>query len=226
MVRSLRDSGVSNRNKMIDFNLYVITNRHLCAPKSLLTVVSEILDVGVKAIQLREKDLDDVALFKLAKPISDLCRTNNAYLFMNTNVKVAMDIGATGIHLPDTDVSVDKVKAELDSDVLIGCSIHGVDAAKKREIQGADFITYSPIYPTVNKPQYGPAVGIKNLEKLVKQVSLPVFALGGITSARVGECLGARASGVAVMSGVMSPIDAAQRAQEYISACVVNNPKY
>lgn len=203
---------------MIDFNLYVITNRYLCAPTSLLAVVSEILDVGVKAIQLREKNLNDVALFKLAKPISDLCRANNAHLFINTNVKVAMDIGAAGIHLPDTDVSVDKVKAESDSNVLIGCSIHGVDAAKKREIQGADFITYSPIYPTVTKPQYGSAVGIGNLEKLVKQVNLPVFALGGITPARIGECLGVGASGIAVMSGVMAPIDAAQRAKEYLSA--------
>ncbi len=208
---------------MIDFNLYIITNRHLCAPKPLLTVVSEILDVGVKAIQLREKDLDDVALFKLAKPISDLCRTNNAHLFINTNIKVAVDIGAAGIHLPDTDICVDIVKAESDSDVLIGCSIHGVDAAKKREAEGADFITHSPIYPTATKPQYGPAVGVGNLAKLVKQVNLPVFALGGITSARVGECLEAGASGVAVMSGVMSPIDTAQRAQEYLSALCDNH---
>ncbi|RKU17419.1 thiamine phosphate synthase [Candidatus Poribacteria bacterium] len=207
-----------NRNKMIDFNLYVITNRHLCTPKSLLTVVSEILDVGVKAIQLREKDLADVALFKLAKPISDLCQTHNAHLFINTNTKIAVEVGAAGVHLPDIDKSVTEVKAQLGGDFLIGCSIHDVDAAKKREIQGADFITYSPIYPTVNKPQYGPAVGVKNLEKLVKQVHLPVFALGGITPARVGECLGAGASGVAVMSGVMSPIDAAQRAQEYMSS--------
>ena len=98
---------------MIDFNLYVITNRHLCAPKSLLTVISEILDVGVSAIQLREKDLDEVALYELAKPISDLCQTNNASLFINTNVQVAIDVGAVGVHLPDIDVSVDKVKLSL-----------------------------------------------------------------------------------------------------------------
>ncbi len=207
---------------MIDFNLYVITNRHLCSPKSLLTVVSEILDVGVKAIHLREKDLDDVTLFKLAKPISDLCKTHNAHLFINTNSKVSIDVGAAGVHLPDIDVSVDKVKAESDSDVLIGCSIHSVDTAKKREVEGVDFITYSPIYPTVSKPGYGPAVGVGNLEKLVKQVNLPVFALGGITPTRVGECLGAGAAGVAVMSGIMSPTDAAQRAKEYLSALCDN----
>lgn len=208
---------------MIDFNLYVITNRHLCAPKSLLTVVSEILDVGVKAIQLREKDLDDVALYELAKPISELCKTNNAYLFINTNVKVAMDVGAAGIHLPDSGVSVDYVKAQSESHFLIGCSTHSVDTAKKRETEGADFITYSPIYPTASKPEYGPAVGVGNLEKLAKQVNLPVFALGGITPARVGECLRAGASGVAVMSGVVSPIDAARRAKEYLRASCDNH---
>ena len=203
---------------MIDFNLYVITNRHLCSPKPLLAVVSEILDVGVKAIQLREKDLDDVTLFKLAKPISDLCKTHNAHLFINTNTKVAMDIGASGVHLPDTDVSVDKVKAESDSDFLIGCSIHGIDVAKKRETEGVDFITYSPIYPTATKSQYGPAVGVANLERLIKQVNLPVFALGGITPARVGECLGVGASGVAVMSGIMSSTNTAKRAEDYLNA--------
>ena len=81
---------------MIDFNLYVITDRTLCVPKPLHTVVSEILDVGIKAIQLREKDLDDVALFQLAKPISKLCDTYNAHLLINTNVKVAVNVGAAG----------------------------------------------------------------------------------------------------------------------------------
>ncbi len=207
---------------MIDFNLYVITNRHLCAPKPLLAVVSEILDVGVNVIQLREKDLDDVALFKLAKSISDLCQTNNAYLFINSNIKVAMDVGASGVHLPDIDVSVDKVKAQSESDLLIGCSIHDVDAAKKRETEGADFIIYSPIYPTAAKPQYGPAAGVGNLKKLVKQVNLPVFALGGVTPERVDECLGAAAAGVAVMSGIMSPTDAAKRAKDYLCSLCGN----
>ncbi len=205
---------------MIDFKLYVITNRVQCAPKPLLTVISEILDAGVKAIQLREKDLDDIALYELAQPISKLCRTNNASLFINTNVQVAVDVGAIGVHLPDIDKSVEEVKAQSGDDFLVGCSIHGVDSAKKREAEGADFVTYSPIYPTKSKPGYGPSVGIVNLQKLVEQVKLPVFALGGITPLHVSECLEAGASGVAVMSGIMSSTNAAQHARDF-SACYV-----
>lgn len=203
---------------MIDFNLYVITNRHLCAPKPLHLVVTKLLDAGVTAIQLREKDLDDVALFQLANTISGLCNAYNAHLFINTNVKVAIDVGAAGIHLPDNDLSIAEVKEQTDDDIMIGCSVHGIHAAKKREYEGADFLIYSPIYPTTSKPDYGPAVGLSSLELVVKQVKLPVFALGGITPDRVRDCLVAGASGVAVMSGMMSPTDAGEKAKRYLRA--------
>ncbi len=203
---------------MIDFNLYVITNRTLCAPKSLHSVISEILDVGVKAIQLREKDLDDVALLQLAKPISDLCNSYNAHLFINTNVNVAVEVGAAGVHLPDIDISVAEVVTQTHNELIIGCSVHSVVTAKKRTSEGADFLTYSPIYPLLSKPEYSPSVGTDNLQELVTQVELPVFALGGITPERVSECLDAGASGIAVMSGIMSPTVAAQRAYNYIKA--------
>ena len=104
----------------------------------------------------------------------------------------------------------------MGGDFSIGCSVHTFDAAAKREAEGADFLTYSPIYPTASKPGYGPAVGVENLAKLVGRVKLPVFALGGITPTRVSECLAAGAFGVAVMSGVMSPKDAGKQAKRYL----------
>ena len=199
----------------------------MCAPKPLLKVISEILDAGVNAIQLREKDLDDVALYKLAHPISKLCRTNNTRLFINTNVQVAIDVGAAGVHLPDVDdVSIIEIKAQADSDFLVGCSVHSVDTAKKRETECADFITYSPIYRTISKQGYGPAVGLESLKKLTEQVKLPVFALGGVTPARVGECLQAGGLGIAVMSGIMSSTDAGKRAKAYRSALIQRTEKW
>ena len=208
---------------MIDFNLYVISNRYLCTPKPLQTVISEVLDAGVKAIQVREKDLDDVALFKMAQPISALCKSYHAHLFINTRVQVAIDVGAAGVHLPDVDVSIAKIKAQSDSDFLVGCSVHSVDTAKKRETECADFITYSPIYPTTSKKGYGPAVGLESLKKLTEQVKLPVYALGGVTPAHIDECLQAGVSGMAVMSGIMSSTDAGKRAKAYLSALSENH---
>ena len=206
---------------MIDFRLYAITDRHRCAPTPLVDVVSELLDVGVTAIQLREKDLDDIELLQLVQPIAEVCRNYEAKLFINTSDKVrqrsTMSIaGTAGVHLPAAAESVRIVKAQAEDNLCVGCSVHSLNAAQKRETEGADFVTYSPIYPTASKPGYGPAVGIEGLAKVVENVRLPVFALGGITPARVTECLAAGAFGVAIMSGVMVSTNAKKQARRYL----------
>ena len=208
--------------KKIDFRLYAITDRHQCTPTPLADVVSELLDAGVTAIQLREKDLSGTELVELARPIAEVCRNYEAKLFINTSDKVlqrsTMSIaGATGVHLPETVASITEVKSQADNDFYVGCSVHSLEAAQRREAEGADFVTYSPIYPTTSKPGYGPAVGITSLAAVVEGVKLPVFALGGITPSRVAECLTAGAFGVAVMSGVMSPENAGQQARRYLN---------
>ena len=202
---------------MIDFKLYVITDRHRCTPTPLADVVSELLDAGVTAIQLREKDLDDTELIQLAQPITELCRNYKAKLFINTSTRIAREVGAAGVHLPANAESVEMVKARTDTKLYVGCSVHSLDAAQKRETEGADFVTYSPIYPTASKPGYGPAVGVKCLGEVAEAVKIPVFALGGITPARVAECLAAGAFGVAVMSGVMAPANAGEQVRRYLS---------
>ena len=203
---------------MIDFKLYAITDRHRCAPTPLVDVIAELLDAGITAFQLREKDLSDTELMKLAHPIAELCRNYEAKLFINTHTSVAINVGATGIHLPANVESVGSVKAKTGDNFYIGCSVHSLDAVKKREAEGADFVTYSPIYQTASKPGYGPAVGTSSLAEVIKGVKVPVFALGGIIPARVPECLTAGAFGVAVMSGVMVPKGAGGQAKYYLDA--------
>ena len=201
---------------MIDFRLYAITDRHQCAPTPLVDVVSELLDAGVTAIQLREKDLDDTELLQLAQPIAEVCRNYEAKLFINTNPQIARKVGTAGVHLPVDAASVRIAKAQAEDNLCVGCSVHSLNAAEKRETEGADFVTYSPIYPTASKPGYGPAVGVEGLAKVVENVRLPVFALGGVTPARVTECLAAGAFGIAVMSGVMGSTNAKKQARRYL----------
>lgn len=198
------------------FKLYAITDQGLCAPRTLYDTIHDLLDVGVSAIQLREKDLSDVEYIKLAEPLCKLCHTYSAQLFINSRIEIAIDIGADGLHLPGDSVSVEKVIEETDRRLIIGVSVHTLTEAKQRETEGVDFITYSPIYPTLSKPGYGPAVGVEGLRNVAKGVNVPVFALGGITPERVSECLDVGAYGVAVMSGVMSPENGTQQAKVYL----------
>ena len=198
------------------FKLYVITDRGLCAPRTLYDTIHDLLDVGVSAIQLREKDLSDAEYIKLAESLCKLCHAYSAQLFINSRIKVAMSVGADGLHLPGDSGPAQKVIEETNCRFIIGSSVHALTEAKQREMEGADFITYSPIYPTLSKPGYGPIVGLGGLRQITEGINIPVFALGGITPERVSECLDAGAYGVAVMSGVMLPENGAQQAKMYL----------
>ena len=198
------------------FRLYAITDRGLCVSRTLYDTIHDLLDVGVSAIQLREKDLSDAEYIKLAEPLCKLCHAYFAQLFINSRIEIAMGIGADGLHLPGDSASVEKVMEETNHRFIVGSSAHTLTEAKQREMEGADFITYSPIYPTPSKPGYGPVVGLQGLRNVTEGVNIPVFALGGITPERVSECLDAGAYGVAVMSGVMSPENGVQQAKVYL----------
>lgn len=202
----------------IHFKLYVITDRTLCAPRSLYDVLHELLDHGVHALQLREKDLSDSEFIALAQPIAKLCRSYSAQLFINSRITLAIELGATGVHLPEHSGSIDAIRGASEQRLLIGCSVHTLEAAKKRAAEGADFITYSPIFLTASKPGYGPAVGVENLGTVARAVKCPVLALGGVTPERVSACIRVGAHGVAVMSGILSPETEAARAKAYLRA--------
>ena len=206
----------NNARQPIDFKLYAITNRSLCEPRSLYDVIHSLLDVGVTAIQLREKELGDLEFFNLAAPIAELCQTYFAQLFVNSRVEIALNLGVSGLHFPASTPSIEQIKTQMGKRLLIGCSIHSLGEAQAREKDGADFITYSPIFPTASKPGYGPAVGLKNLDDLTSALEIPVFALGGVSPDRVPECIEAGAYGVAVMSGLMLPETGINRAREYL----------
>jgi len=182
----------------------------------LLEVVRELLEVGVRGFQLREKDLAPGELLELARPIVELCRTQGARVLVNAAVEVAAECAADGVHLPGKAAAVEEVRRGSSLPLIVGCSVHSLEEAQERQAQGADFVVYSPIYPPASKPGYGPAAGPEGLRRVSSRLDIPVFALGGITPERVRECLGAGACGVAVMSGVMPPEKAGVRAREYL----------
>ena len=197
---------------MVDFKLYAITDRRLCKPKLIQDYVASLLDTGVRAIQLREKDLSDTELRSVAVPINHICKAYSAKLFINSNINIATDVGVDGVHLPESLLdTIQKAKAR---NLLVGCSVHDLDVAQKMQVAGANFVTYSPIYPTMSKPN--PAVGLKSLRRIVGSLDIPVFALGGITPSKVPECLNSGAFGVAAMSSVMSYETGIDQAKNYL----------
>jgi thiamine-phosphate pyrophosphorylase len=192
----------------IDFRLYLITDRTRVAPgHSLPAAVAAALRGGVKAVQLREKDLPAAELLPLARSLRDLTRQHNARLLINDRIDIALAVQADGVHLGEHSVPAGVARRLVGPDLLIGVSCHGCDDISRAAAQGADFVTFGPVYETPSKAAFGPPQGLQALAEACRASSLPVFALGGMTAERTAEVLRAGARGVALISAILASPD-------------------
>ncbi|WP_298433744.1 thiamine phosphate synthase [Geobacter sp.] len=196
-----------------DFLLYLITDRHQTAGRDLLAVVGEALAGGVTAVQLREKDLAPRELLELARALRELTGRFGARLLVNDRIDIALAADADGVHLGEGSIPPREARRLLGPERLVGVSCHTLAGAREAEEGGADFITFGPVFFTASKARYGPPVGLPPLAEAVRSVSLPVFALGGITRENAAEAMAAGAAGIALISAICaadSPRDEAR----------------
>ncbi len=182
--------------------LYLITNRSLFESDNNFLEASEAaLMGGVRALQLREKNLTDCELIELGSQLRILTSNYNARLIINSRADIAKKIDADGVHLTESCAHANEIKSAFPG-LIVGVSTHSLEGAHIAEAQGADYITFSPIYETPSKANYGPPQGLGLLRQVSQKVNLPVLALGGITLHRVSECLDQGAFGVALISDI------------------------
>ena len=190
-----------------DFTFYLVSDRNQTQGRDLLWVLEQALDGGVKAIQLREKDLDGKQLFLLAEKLRDVCSRYRAALFVNDRIDVALAVDAEGVQLGKTSLPVAAARELLGAERMIGASTHSLEEAKEAERSGADFILFGPVYFTPAKAAYGAPQGIAALKKIVENIALPVYAIGGIKPDNVEAIMGAGAKGVALISAVLAAVE-------------------
>ncbi len=196
----------------VGFRLCLVTDRRQTAGRPLLTVVKAALRGGVEALQIREKDLLGRALLDLSVPLREATAEAGAALLINDRVTVSRAVGADGIHLRADHLPVPVVRHLLGDGGLIGVSAHHADEALAAESDGADFVLLGPVYDTPSKRAYGLPIGVRALEATAARLSIPIFAIGGITADRVTEATAAGAWGVAVTSAILSAPDPQQAA--------------
>ncbi len=192
---------------MVDFTLYLITDRHQTAGRQLPAVVADALAGGVTAVQLREKDLPARQLLELARELRDLTRRHGARLLINERIDVALAVDADGVHLGAASIPVAVARRLLGCEKLIGYSAHGVSEALAAQNDGADFVTFGPVYHTPSKAPYGAPLGVEHLAEAAAALAVPVFALGGVAVHTVPEIIRAGASGIALISAIISSPD-------------------
>ncbi len=201
----------------IDFNLYLVTDRKQTNGRNLEFVIEEAIRGGVRAVQLREKDLSSRELYELAYNLRRLTSRHNTRLIINDRLDIALAVDADGVHLGYNSIPIYRVRQVLGEKKLIGVSCHNQVQAIVAQEKGADFITFGPIYHTPSKAPYGEPVGIAKLSEVTDLMQIPVFALGGINSSYVKDIIAAEAHGIGVVSAILSAENPRSAAKNLLS---------
>jgi thiamine-phosphate pyrophosphorylase len=179
--------------------LMLVTDRGLCAGvDGLVAAVEAAVQGGADAVQLREKDLPREELLSLARRLRQVT-LRRALLLVNGPPDAALAAEADGIHLPE---AAPPAQRPLDG-FLVGRSVHSLEAARRAEAEGADYLVAGPVYETRSHPGREPA-GLALIEEISGSVRVPVFAIGGVSAGRVEEVVRVGASGIAVISAVLA----------------------
>jgi thiamine-phosphate pyrophosphorylase len=189
------------------FDLYLVTDRAQTGGRDPLAVLEQALAGGVKAVQLREKDLSGKALFKLAEKTRRLCERYQASLLINDRIDVALAVDAAGVQLTGVSLPVQVARSLLGPQKLLGASTHSLEEARQAQNDGADFILFGPVYFTPSKAAFGVPQGLPALKKILENVSLPVYAIGGIKAEHIADLRSLGVRGVALISAIIGAAD-------------------
>jgi thiamine-phosphate pyrophosphorylase len=198
----------------IDYSLYLVTDRGLARGRTTLEIVSAAVQGGATVVQLREKDCSTRDFIKQALSIKEFLKDRGVPLIINDRVDVAQAVEADGVHLGQTDMSLEIAKKILGDLMIIGISAESLEDAIEAEKGGADYLGVSPIYATPTKTDTAAPLGLEGLQEIHKAVKLPLIGIGGLNKDNATEVIRNGADGVAVVSAIVAADDPEAAARE------------
>lgn len=166
----------------------------------ILRTIENALRAKISVVQIREKKLPARLVFELASEAAKITAAAATKLLINDRADIALAARADGVHLTANSLAAKIIRANFPPDFIVGVSAHTLEEAETARRQTADFVTFSPIFPTPEKEIYGAPHGLKALETVCARLKpFPVVALGGIDAGNYESVLDAGARGFAAI---------------------------
>ena len=181
-------------------NILCVTNRNL-SKEDFFVRLEKIADTHPAGIILREKDLSECEYTKLAEQALKICDKCNTQLIIHNFIHTAEILNISKIHLPMNKLS-ELSAGQKKFFLVLGASCHSIEDAKKAENLGCTYITAGHIYNTDCKKDL-PGRGLDFLKAVCKNVSVPVYAIGGINYSNFSDVMKAGAKGACIMKSIM-----------------------
>lgn len=179
----------------------VTDSRRLTPPEddALVRLVRHAAAAGVDLVHVREPHRSDGDLVQLTRRLVSASSQTNTRVVVNDRVDVAIASGAAGVHLRADSISADRVRRMAPAGFLIGRSVHAEEEAVAAAHTAVDYLVFGTVYPTVSKRDLLAPAGISGLQAVCRRVPVPVLAIGGVRSDKVGEIAAAGAAGIAAI---------------------------
>ena len=171
----------------------------------------DLIATGVHVLQLRDKQLDDRTLLSRARllrrilddtrpPIPD---SRPPLFILNDRPDLAALARADGVHVGQEELTVHEVRQIVGPNLLVGVSTHNIDQARQAVLDGANYLGCGPTFPSGTK-HFDHFPGLDFLRQVAAEITLPAFAIGGITRENLPQVLATGFTRVAMSSGVPS----------------------
>jgi thiamine-phosphate pyrophosphorylase len=196
--------------------LYAILDPEQTKGRATETVLRELLEGGIKVIQLRAKAMIPVDFLRLACATRTLTRSYACRLIVNDRVDIALACEADGVHLGQEDLPLHAAR-KLMGDRIIGISTHSTEQAKEAQDGGADYIGFGPMFGTTTKETGYSARGLVMLRQVREAVRIPIVAIGGITEGNVNEVWRAGADSAAIISDILGADNVADKVKRILA---------
>lgn len=210
---------------MVDFSLYLVTDRSLCK-KDLLETIIDAVKGGVKVVQLREKDCPTRKFVDLAKKVKKLLEPFSVPLIINDRVDVAVAVDADGVHVGQEDMHPLDVRKIVGDKMIVGLTVNSIQDVLEANKLPVDYLGAGPVFKTFTKKTTKPCLYPEGLKKLKELTDKKIVAIGGISHENVEEVVKTGVDGIAVVSAICAsdnPYESAKRLYEAIKKSSIKN---
>ena len=176
-------------------DFYAITHAGDVGIEAQLKKLGQALAGGLRLLQIREPQLTVERREAFAREATRLAHAHGARVLVNGDIALARHVGADGVHLPSAQLMQLEARPDLP---LVAASCHNAPELARAAALELDFAVLGPVRETLSHPSVG-GLGWERCSHLLENISLPVFALGGLQREDVGTAQRLGAHGIAAI---------------------------
>jgi thiamine-phosphate pyrophosphorylase len=196
------------------YRLCLVTDRDIAGERSLVDIVAAAVQGGVTLVQLREKTATTREFLEAARALKALLAPLGVPLVINDRVDIALAVDAEGVHVGQTDMPVEQVRA-LAGGRIVGLSITNAEQMSREDARKVDYLGVGPLYLQQTKANASTPLGVEGFRRLRAMSEKPVMAIGGLKADNSAPVIAAGANGLAVVSGIIGAPDPAAAARRF-----------